>query len=98
MVPEIAAPRINSHESLLLKIMNERINPGKQAWDIASPIRLCFLKTANVPTVPHKNPRIAVPARTLPNPGTESDSNKCYSPRETLEPKVSFKFASVKTS
>lgn len=65
---------------------------------MASPMRLCFLKTAKVPRVPHKKPNSAVPATTLPNPGTESDSNKRYSPRETLEPKASFKFVSVKTS
>ena len=98
MVPEIAAPSIRAQDSLLLKRRNARMSPGKQACEIASPIRLCFLKTAKVPRVPHKKPNSAVPATTLPKPGTESDSNNRYSPKETLEPNASFKFVSVKTS
>ncbi len=63
--PAIAAPIIRTRLDLLPVSKKASVIPGKAAWDIASPSRLCLRRTAYAPSAPLTIPKTAEPSATV---------------------------------
>jgi hypothetical protein len=65
--PAIRAPDKSIIGEELLVIKNAMAIPGRAECEIASPNRLCFLKSANDPKMPEVIPNIPEPSKTVLN-------------------------------
>ena len=65
--PATAAPSISTSGTFEPVSRNARAMPGRAAWLMASPSRLCRRSTANVPSAPLVAPSTAAPSATVRN-------------------------------